>query len=177
MLVMHSGEQDTGELCGELGQETAIEAHLAEHFVHVHMPLCGGARLLCPEGERALNAELAGVISPGSPCRVVWDRDCEQLIVRIAGERLEKVGRGIVGGNYRAPIVFEPEMNLQTPGGRAWRLLVDYARGEDAMRNPTTPSFGHYTLEDLLIAHLLVHQRHNYTDGLLDALPESPSRS
>lgn len=61
-------------------------------------------------------------------------------------------------------------MDLRTPGGQAWRHLVDYAKGDIATRPAVKTPLGKHTLEDLLIAHLLMHQRHNYTGALMSAL-------
>lgn len=118
MLVSHTGSCVPGLVCNRPGRDTTVDELINEHFVLVHMPLSGTARLKHPKGERTLGAELAGVTSPGSPFRVVWNDDCEQLIVRVARDRVEHVGRGIVGASYHVPIVFNPEWTFERPAVR-----------------------------------------------------------
>jgi len=173
-LIAHAGSTHLGLIRMKFGTALVVDPQQVDDYVLVHAPTAGRARLLEPGAETVLTTQVAGVTSPGSPFRILWEQGCEQTIVRISRARLEEVGRKVIGPSYQRPLIFNSKMNLHDSTGDAWRHLISFA-----WRNATGPETAgsqmiQRQIEDLFVTHLLVKQTHNYSDVLRHARTTDP---
>lgn len=148
----------------EYGAEVEIDPGSLHRFLLVQMPVKGGAVVRRSTGDVALTPELAGVIAPTMPFRILWERDCRQLIVKVERQKLEQVCQAHIGRSLRRPIEFDLEMPLVATAGSAWRQLIGYALNS-LDQTPALPLvFAH--VEEMIATHLLVNQPNNYRDEI-----------
>ena len=165
-FIAHTGSRHVGLMQMKFGTALVVDPGQVDDFLLVHALVSGRSRLLQPGAETLLNKQSAGVTSPGSPFRILWEQGCEQTIVRISRERLEQVGRAVIGPKYQRPIIFEAKMTLEGSVGNAWRELVSYAWRSMLRPHTAGSQMIQRQVEELIVTHLLVNHAHSYSNAL-----------
>lgn len=145
---------------------------------YVNIPLHGRTLWRNSELRVLASPSVAAVLSPGIRGEVVWDADCAQLCIMVAGARMQNELESHLDRGLTAPLLFEPSMNLSSSTARGWlatlRLIHREAERPDGL---LTHPLAARTFENLLIDSLLVAQPHNYTDALAAPTRRGSSRS
>ncbi|MFJ8813869.1 AraC family transcriptional regulator [Amycolatopsis thermoflava] len=149
------------------GAEVQIACGELRDYYVVQIPLSGG--MVVQHGRRQAwsGRETASVLSPFDPLRMRWSADCAQLVCRIERPALESRLSEMMGRSLTAPLSFDTAMNVADRPGRAWRLWLENIVAELSHPNSfvddpmVLPS-----VEQTLMAGLLVSQPHNYSSAL-----------
>jgi len=150
------------------GAAVSIAPGELQRFLLFQVPMTGSSRIQV--GQHSLLADQAkgALISPTLPLRLDWDRHCEQLLLKIPRERIEQTCRDLLGSDLDGPVEFHPEFSLDDAAGRAWQhqisILLSFLEHAAPMALSQTWLRAQ---EEALIHHLLLCQRHTYTDRLL----------
>jgi len=138
---------------------------------HVNLPISGRAVSRVGAGE-AISAEpgQATVFLPGRPAEITWLERCVQVCLMIPRAALESELEQLTGKAVNKPVVLEAAMDLASPIARGWResldvVLREFEAGPGLASHPVAGR----QLERLIIDGLLLGQRHNYADLVLDA--------
>lgn len=174
------------------GDEVRITPGTFDDFFLVQVPLAGTARVRVGDRVVASHRTRASLGSPTEPVDMVWGDGCEQLLVYLRRRAVEELANAEAG--TEKAVVFDPLVDLQTPGLRAWLRLVhlaldDLESGGALFASPLAA--GHF--EQVLISGLLAAQPNTSTTGqrprtapssravraatgLIEAEPERPWR-
>ena len=149
------------------GPETRVTT-TSVHDYYVNVPLTGLA--LSASGNQPAECTgpgQAALFAADRPAAINWSDGLVQLCVMIPRAALESALEETLGTNLRAPVCFDPVMDLSTAAGRGWREALDVFVAElDAGEGLAThPMVGRH-LERVVIDGLLVGHRHNYTEQL-----------
>jgi AraC-like DNA-binding protein len=137
-----------------------------EQFYLVQIPIHGAVDISHGEDRVRCAGAMAAVLSPGETLRLRWSDNCTQLIVQVPREAIE--ARLAELGSRQTALRFATAFDLESPAGREWRRLLDFAvrsMDDDGIfaRDPLSAE-----IEDLLLSALLVSQPHNLTGALRD---------
>lgn len=105
------------------GGEVRITPGAFENFFLVQVPVAGTARVRVGEQVVVSDRRRGSLGSPTEPVDMIWNDGCEQLLVYLRRHALEELAHGD-GHTPDQPVVFDPVMDLETPGLRAWLRLV-----------------------------------------------------
>ena len=131
------------------GPEVEIKPRPFEGFSLVQIPLRGTTEIDC-DGERvALVPGQSAMISPRRHIRLVWSRDCEQLIVRVphslawsAVHGREKWRSALA---HRPSHLFSPITMIEGAAGKSWnglvQMLIDLAADAQATGEHNHPAW------------------------------------
>lgn len=149
------------------GTAVRIEPGELETFFLVQIPTRGSARVVCGEEQHVASPRAASVLSTTGDIKMDWAADCEQLIVWMKREAVERQLFELLGRVPRAPLRFRLDMPLTAPEGRSWLRTVKYFTDEltadySWVREPA--AMAHF--EHTLIVALLYGQQHNYSAEL-----------
>ena len=148
----------------EYGASVTIDPGSLDDFLLVQMPQSGFGRVFHSQGETIVSRDIAGVIAPTAPFRIRWERDCRQLLLKIPRRKLEQACTTYMGATVRDPIEFRFDMDLRTQAGQNWRHLMEYLLNTLALEDTQRISpLAHAHMEEMVVAHLLTHQPHNYS--------------
>jgi len=144
------------------GADVTIEPECLDDFLLVQMPVAGAAQVRCGVRTITSNRDMASVITPSQSLHMVWQGQCDQLIVRIERASLETACGARLGHALPQPLDFELGMDLRQGHGKAWRDLVIFLASSQfaahAAQNPLLAA----QVEQLLVSSLLDGQPHNY---------------
>jgi AraC-like DNA-binding protein len=157
------------------GPEVYIDADRLASFYLVMMPMQGRARVSCGQEALAATPESAAVISPTLPFFQTIEAGCDQLMVRIDRQALERTCAQHLGHELRQPLEFAAALDMRAPGG--WPALLAYLIREADLAAPGLDSpLLRTPVEHLLLATLLHGQPHNYRAELQQpARPLAPA--
>lgn len=105
------------------GDEVRIVPGRFHSFYLVQVPLAGRARVRVGDRIVASDTTRASLGSPTEVVDMVWGDGCEQLLVHIRREAVQ----ALAGGPDAPPVVFDPVVDLCSPGMRSWLRLVHLA--------------------------------------------------
>src|SRR5690606_22347083 len=106
------------------------------------------------------------LISPTLPLRLDWSEGCEQLLLKVPRERVEASCSTLLGAQLDQPVEFCPQFALDTPQGRSWQHQIGALLSWFQAPGAAPPSKWVKAQEETLIQHLLLCQRHNYSELL-----------
>lgn len=112
------------------GDEVRITPGTLDTFYLVQVPLSGRARVRVGDRVVASDRRYGSLPSPTLPVDMIWSADCEQLLVYLPRAELEAYAAACEPGGTPAPVVFDPLVDLHSPGMRSWRRLVQIACDE-----------------------------------------------
>lgn len=122
------------------GPEVEIKPRPFDGFSLVQIPLRGSTEIDCDGQRVALVPGQSAMISPRRQLRLIWSRDCEQLIVRVphslawsAVQAREKWRNTL---QHRPSQLFSPITMIDGSAGTSWnglvQILIDLAAGARA---------------------------------------------
>jgi AraC-like DNA-binding protein len=138
---------------------------------HVLLPLWGQVRSRSESGESYISSpQRAAMFVPGRLADTRWPGGTTQLCVMIPSVLIETAVEGLLQRSVRAPVPFDPLLDLGGPHGSGWRDLLwllqrEFHREPGMLSHPLTA--GH--LEGLLVDGLLLNQRHVYREAMAGA--------
>ena len=102
------------------GCDVAINPGELTDFYLVQIPLTGSARVR--NGRKTVEAtqRVGSVLNPTRETQMIWHQGCEKLLLQIDAQTLHRTAEGILGQPIPHPIVFDPELRLQTPALQSW---------------------------------------------------------
>lgn len=117
--------------------EATIDPGRLDDFFLVQVPVQGTAEIRCGNKQFVSSPGVASLVSPTLPLCMHWDSDCPHLILRFERERMERHCARHFGLAQGGAVEFDPELRLDTPGGRYFiQLLQALAEG---MATPDHP--------------------------------------
>lgn len=157
----------------QYGADVAIDPGQFDDFLLVQMPLAGDAVVTC--GNSTINSDpnVATVITPKLSRRMKWSASCDQLLVRIPRDLLDRHCVQHLGHELRQPISFELGMNLAEGGGKDWLRLVAFLVDELNQHDNAflgSPLVSAQMVE-IMVTRLLLCQPNNYRDVLMRPAP------
>ncbi|MDH6287050.1 AraC family transcriptional regulator [Rhodococcus opacus] len=146
-----------------------------DDFYLIQIPLSGVAEINWGAETFESTPAVASILQPGGSTTMEWHKGNRQLIVRIDRQGLERQVQEALGAPLREPLRFDLRMELERPGIRSWRSVLELLRGE--MENggslPNEPIVMK-EFERLLLSQLIVAQPNNYTEALQRPVPAAP---
>ena len=167
------------------GGSVAIDPGCLDRFFLLQLPIRGRARI--STGGCDIDAgpgAVASLLSPTLPTRMIWQDHCAKLIVLVDRHRVESRAAALAERPV-GPVEFEPQINLNTPFGRALQAQIEYLvhlaeqSGPAARLSPTAVA----SLRESIIGLLLTGQQHTLSAALhriapsRDALPAAVRRA
>src|ERR1700682_2658172 len=121
------------------GGSVSIDPGCLERFFLLQVPVAGAALVSNASRDIASAPGLtASLLSPTVPTRMIWDRDCAQLILLVERRLVEQRAAALAGKSVRA-VEFDPAVDLSTRGARALQAqingLVDLAERSGPKRD------------------------------------------
>lgn len=142
------------------GAEVEIEPGSLDDFYLVQMPLAGHASITSGSQQIDSGLQLASVISPDDATVMRWSGDCDQLMVRIERQLIERALRAQTGNLEAATLRFQ--LGFRWQDSPPWRCLLQYladcaSQSFDATRYRLVTA----QVEQLVAATLLAAQPHD----------------
>jgi AraC-like DNA-binding protein len=151
------------------GTAVRIDADAPKLPFHlIQVPVRGSAVIVSGREEATSTPDIASVPDPRQHCSMRWAPGCDQVIVRIDDQYLQRHLQSLIGRPASDPIRFELAMDLQSSRGQSWRaaldlLMTELQRPGGLMEHPLLAS----QLESFVLTGLLLAHRHNYSAALL----------
>jgi AraC-like DNA-binding protein len=156
------------------GGSVAIDPGCLDRFFLLQMPLRGSAQIAT--GGRKVESRpgaVASLLSPTLPTRMVWRDDCAQLILLVDRRQVENRAAALAE-KPAGPVEFEPDIDLDTPFGRALQCQIEYLADLAERGGPASdlPPVMMATLRESIVGLLLAGQRHNLSDAINRSAPQ-----
>lgn len=166
--ALHLRKLDAVSVCLlRYGAEVDIEPEFPQSFYLLQIPVRGTARIHSDAGTLTVGEGRGAVISPTARVALQWERQSEQMLIKLPVSSVESVYRSVFDRPLAAPLEFDVEFLSGSGGAQAWLKLVTYAleqlqdlggaehtlAGRELARR----------LEDLLVMRFLLSQPHNHS--------------
>jgi len=149
------------------GASVSLDAGCLDSFLLVMMPLRGNARISCGSQSIVSNPRLASVVSPTLPLSETIEAGCDQVMVRIERELLERTCAQHLGHPLRQPLHFELGLDMCSSAARHWINMVCYLLNECETATPLLQSpLLRAQFEQVVVTSLLLTQPHNQSAAL-----------
>lgn len=112
------------------GAEVEIEPGELTHFYLVQVPLRGRARVTNGRQQVDSGPGLATILNPHRHTRMLWEADCDMLLVQIDRTAAEARARTLLGRDPGGPLRFALGLDLTSADGRRWMGLLRAAVAE-----------------------------------------------
>lgn len=149
------------------GTEVDITPGELDKFFLIQLPLQGFAEINCGKETAVSTKNAASIPAPDKHLSMRWSEDCEQLMVQISRDAMEKRLSSMIAQPINKPLEFDLLMAGDDQKIKAWWRLIDYMLTEFESTQPITAGGGAAHMEQLIMTNLLYAQPHNYTDTLL----------
>jgi AraC-like DNA-binding protein len=167
------------------GGSVSIDPGCLERFFLLQLPLQGAA-LVSTSSHNIATAPgvAASLLSPTMPTRMVWEKDCAQLILLVERKLVEQRAAALAGQTGRA-VEFDPVIDLAAPAAKALQAqmqgLVNLAEGLGSKRKLSPAAAANW--REALLDGLLTGQRHGLSRAIRtfagegEALPRALRRA
>ena len=155
------------------GGSVSIDPGCLDRFFLLQVPIRGRAQIRT--GAREVESgpgDVASLLSPTLPTRMVWQDNCAQLILLVDRRQVENRAAALAEKPVAA-VEFEPHIDLNSPFGRSLRFQVEYLvdlaerSGPASDLSPVVAA----TLRESIVGLLLTGQRHNLSDAINRSAP------
>lgn len=159
----------------DYGTGMCIRPSDLDDFYLIQIPLSGVAEISWNSETFESTTTVASILQPGGSVTMDWHEGNRQLIVRVDRQSLERQVQEALGAPLRQPLRFDIQMELDRPGIRSWRRLLELllSEMEDGGSLPSEPIVMK-EFERLLLSQLIVAQPNNYTEALQRPVPTAP---
>lgn len=159
------------------GPTVLIDAGRLSSFLLVMMPMVGNSHVSCGEQTLCASPAAAAVVSPTMPFHQTIHANCDQIMVQIDRELLERTCAQHIGHDLRQPLEFRLELDMTNNGGSGWPALMSYLLAEfDSNASYLHSPLVRVSIEHMIVATLLHAQGNNYSEELAQpARPIAPS--
>ena len=149
------------------GPAVHIDVGYLGSFVLVMMPMTGTAEVTCGTQRVHTSPVTGAVISPTLPFFQTIQADCDQIMIQVDRDAIERTCTQHLGHDLRHPVQFIADLNMNDGGRQGWPALVSYllAMVEGDVMSMSSPLLA-ASVEHMVIATLLYTQSHNYIDEL-----------
>jgi len=145
------------------GGRVRIEVECLDRFLLVMMPITGHADIHCGGQSIVSSPQLGSVISPTLPLRETIADDCDQLMVQIDRDLLERVAAQHLGHELAQPLEFDLGLDMAPGASQGWLSLLAYLLNEVDGGSPLLQfPLLRAQIEHLVVTTLLLAQQHNY---------------
>jgi AraC-like DNA-binding protein len=135
---------------------------------YIDAPLSGAATNRWRDGTSVhTTAGAVAVFTPGTPCRLAWSADCDQLCVKIDESQMRRQLEAMLDQTVQQRILFDRQFDLKSAAAQDWYYLVRLL-GRQAwqpgglLNHPLAVG----NLQLLVIQGLLQMQHHNFAEAL-----------
>lgn len=147
------------------GSAVTVRPGALREFYIVHLPLVGEV-MAAVDGKTYRSGSQGGLIlSPDVPLELEWEEDSVQLLIQIPRTRMEGYLDSLVGGGMREPILFRPDIDLESRTGQSCLTLINFMI-DSLERNAILPGAPAEDMERVLLATLLGQLPHNRAEEL-----------
>lgn len=155
------------------GPTVAIDAGRLSSFLLVMMPIVGTAQVNCGAEHARTSSRTGAVISPTQPFYQTIHANCDQVMVQIDCDLLNRICAQHLGHDLRQPLHFRLNLGMTPPGGGAWPALVAYllAMFDSPIQPQMNSPLLRTSLEHLIVTTLLHSQPNNYSGELQQPAP------
>jgi AraC-like DNA-binding protein len=108
----------------EYGARTLIAPGQLDTFYLLQIPLQGGAEITNGAASYHSNPQVAAVLNPHLPTRMVWQEGTQQILVQIARSALQEHMTHLCGNDTGRPITFSGPLDLTSGAGARLKRLV-----------------------------------------------------
>lgn len=145
-------------------------------FARLQIALRGAGRTFSGSAGVEVDPHHWCVSSPGTPSRLEFGADYQQMFVRISASALNGTLEALLGVKPRGALAFAPRADRDQRGAQTLQRLAElFAEQIDPSRPPLPPLMLR-ELQNALVVSFLCVMRHNYSDRLdrdaPDAAPE-----
>ncbi|MCQ4118413.1 AraC family transcriptional regulator [Rhodococcus tibetensis] len=159
----------------DYGTDMCIRPRELDDFYLIQIPLSGVAEIKWGAETFESTPAVASILQPGGPIAMQWHEGNRQLIVRVDRQNMERQLQEALGAPLREPLRFDIQLELNRPGVRSWRGVLELLRTE--MENggslPDDPIVMK-EFERLLLSQLIVAQPNNYSEALQRSVAAAP---
>ncbi|MDR2839599.1 MAG: AraC family transcriptional regulator [Azonexus sp.] len=155
------------------GPTVTIDAGRLSSFLLVMMPFMGSAKVTCGAEQVRTDSRTGAVISPTQPLRQTINANCDQIMIQIDDDLLNRICAQHLGHELARPLHFNPALDMNPAGGSAWPALVNWLLAmfdSPAQPNLDSPLL-RASLEHMVVATLLHAQPNNYSSELQQPAP------
>ncbi|MDR2186419.1 MAG: AraC family transcriptional regulator [Azonexus sp.] len=155
------------------GPAVTIDAGRLSSFLLVMMPFIGSAQVTCGAEQVRTHSRMGAVISPTLPLRQTINANCDQIMVQIDDDLLNRICAQHLGHELNRPLHFNLGIGMNPAGNSAWPALVNWLLA--MLDSPTRPGLDlpllRTSLEHMVVATLLHSQPNNYSSELQQPAP------
>lgn len=150
------------------GAAVDIDPGQLQRFYLVQIPLAGHAEVQCGDQLVHSDSRVATLLNPDMSTFMRWDQDCEQVLLWIPREAIERRLAMLLGMDSVGSLSFAVSLPQHEGNSSAWcQTVIDLVRNLDRngnvwLRYPSAVS----SMEDFLLRNLLLFQPHNFTEVL-----------
>lgn len=135
-----------------------------EDFFLVQMPLAGSACIESGGQQVDSTPDVASVLSPQETTAMRWSGECDQVMVRISRQLIERALAAQLGRALEKPLLFD--LGFRWRDSPAWRNLMTYllecVTEDQALEQHRLIV---HQMEQLVVVTLLATHAHNYSDN------------
>ena len=144
-----------------------VDGAAPESHYHLSLPLAGESEMICGSRSVGLSGGRWGILlPPGRPLTCRSDRGFEEFTLNLDRELLEGHLEALSGKAVRAPIRFDPRVDLrQGPGAALLRLVLSLVEAVDAGAPEHATAELEESVQDAVLFGL-DHDRRDLVDGL-----------
>lgn len=152
------------------GPEVRIDVGCLGSFALVMMPMNGSADVACGTQRTLTSPASAAVVSPTLPFFQTIHSDCDQIMIQIDRETIERTCSQHLGHELRRPVQFSLALDMTESGKSGWPALVSYllALIDDESMSLASPLIS-ASIEHMVVATLLYSQQHNHSEEISQA--------
>lgn len=151
----------------EYSMGVEIVPHRLEQFYLIQIPLKGYAEIFCGNYRFISSPEVASIVSPDLPLRMIWQGSSPQLVIRIEKKDFEQHCLQHLGGREVVAPTFDPELDFSSPGGSyLLQLLMTLASSLLDSRHPIHHPLVLKQFESTLLNALLYGVGNNISHNL-----------
>ena len=152
------------------GPEVRIDVGYLDSFALVMMPMAGTADVACGAQQIHTNPATGAVVSPTLPFFQTIQADCDQIMIQVDREVIERTCAQHLGHDLRHPVQFALNLDMSDCSKQGWPALVSYLLAMiDSDSIPLSSPLLTTSVEQMVVATLLYSQDHNYSEELEQA--------
>lgn len=149
------------------GPEVRIDVGYLSSFALVMMPMTGTAEVTCGTQRVHTNPATGAVVSPTLPFFQTIQANCDQIMIQVDREVIERTCAQHLGRDVRHPVEFMLNIDMRNCAEQGWPTLVSYLLAViDSDSIPLSSPLFTASIEHMIVATLLYSQCHNYSDEL-----------
>ncbi len=138
-----------------------------EKFLLIMLPMTGVMDAKVEEGVVRANQDTAAIINTSDPLSMQWGDRCNQLIIRIDKELIDRTCECLLGYPIKNDVRFSSALDMST-GFEMYQSII-YLLASNPFVSESAKTFPMITkqLEHLLVSSLLLNQKNQYSQELL----------